>query len=98
VLSVMRFSVEQKKNGDPISRLPPQKPVDEPFLDMLIELDWPAGRLVPRIHILLDPPGYGEAQAEAAPVAAPVVRPAVSAVPAQARQFLLSRPIRRLVP
>jgi pilus assembly protein FimV len=83
VLSAMRFSVEQKKNGDPYLKITSSKPVDEPFLDMLIELDWPAGRLVREYTILLDPPGYGEAQTEVAPVVAPVVKP-VSAVPAQA--------------
>ena len=80
VLSVMRFSVEQKKNGDPYLKITSSKPVDEPFLDRLIELDWPAGRLVREYTILLDPPGYNEKQAEVAPV----VKSAVSAVPAQA--------------
>ncbi|MHB9101258.1 MAG: FimV/HubP family polar landmark protein [Sulfuricella sp.] len=79
VLSAMRFSVEQKKNGDPYLKITSSKSVDEPFLDMLIELDWPAGRLVREYTILLDPPGYGEQQAETAPVVKPV-----SAVPAQA--------------
>lgn len=82
VLSAMRFSVEQKKNGVPYLKITSSKPVDEPFLDMLIELDWPAGRLVREYTILLDPPGYGEQQTEVAPVAAPVVKP-VSSVPAQ---------------
>ena len=82
VLSAMRFSVEQKKNGDPYLKITSTKPVDDPFLDMLIELDWPAGRLVREYTILLDPPGYGERQAETAPVAVPVVKPA-SAAPAQ---------------
>lgn len=79
VLSAMRLSVEQKKNGDPYLKITSSKPVDEPFLDMLIELDWPAGRLVREYTILLDPPGYGEQQTEVAPAVKPV-----SAVPAQA--------------
>jgi len=79
VLSAMRFSVEQKKNGDPYLKITSSKSVDDPFLDMLIELDWPAGRLVREYTILLDPPGYGEQQTEVAPVVKPV-----SAVPAQA--------------
>ena len=83
VLSFMHFSVEQKKNGDPYIKITSSKPVDDPFLDMLIELDWPAGRLVREYTVLLDPPGYSEQQAEVAPVAAPVVKPG-SAVPAQA--------------
>lgn len=84
VLSAMRFSVEQKKNGDPYLKITSSKPVDEPFLDMLIELDWPAGRLVREYTILLDPPGYGEQQAEVAPVAAPAVKPAPAVAPVQA--------------
>ncbi len=83
VLSAMRFSVEQKKNGDPYLKITSSRPVDEPFLDMLIELDWPAGRLVREYTILLDPPGYGEQRSEVVPMAVPVVKSAL-AVPAQA--------------
>lgn len=78
-LSAMRFSVEQKKNGDPYLKITSSKPVDEPFLDMLVELDWPAGRLVREYTVLLDPPGYNEQRAEAAPSIPPV-----SGTPAQA--------------
>ena len=78
-LSAMRFSVEQKKNGDPYLKITSSKPVDEPFLDMLVELDWPAGRLVREYTVLLDPPGYNEQRAEAAPTIPPV-----SGTPAQA--------------
>ena len=74
VLSAMRFSVEQKKNGDPYLKITSSKPVDEPFLDMLVELDWPAGRLVREYTVLLDPPGYSEQQAEVAPVVPPWFR------------------------
>ena len=70
-LSAMRFSVEQKKNGDPYLKITSSKPVDEPFLDMLVELDWPAGRLVREYTVLLDPPGYSERQAGASPVIPP---------------------------
>ena len=77
-LSGMRFSVEQKKNGDPYLKITSSKPIEEPFLDMLIELDWPSGRLVREYTVLLDPPGYGEPQA-AAPVTAPTAKAAPAA-------------------
>ena len=83
VLSAIQFSVEQKKNGDPYLKITSTKPVDEPFLDMLIELDWPAGRLVREYTVLLDPPGYGEQQAEVAPAVSPTAKSA-PASPAQA--------------
>lgn len=103
VLSAMRFSVEQKKNGDPYLKITSSKPVDEPFLDMLIELDWPAGRLVREYTILLDPPGYGEQQAETAPVAkpvsdAPVQAAAVSAQPADTPTGAVKPEIRANIP
>lgn len=81
-LTGMRFSVEQKKNGDPYLKITSSKAIDEPFLDMLIELDWSAGRLVREYTVLLDPPGYGEQTSDVAPMSVPVVKP-VSAVPAQ---------------
>ncbi|GAO36317.1 hypothetical protein SCT_1723 [Sulfuricella sp. T08] len=107
VLSAMRFSVEQKKNGDPYLKITSSKPIDEPFLDMLIELDWPAGRLVREYTILLDPPGYGAQQAETASVAVPVVKPAataptqaaaVSAQPADAQAGAVKPEIRASIP
>lgn len=88
VLSVMRFSVEQKKNGDPYLKITSAKPVEEPFLDMLIELDWPSGRLVREYTVLLDPPGYGEPQAAVAPVVVetPAAKPE-AAKPVEAPAF-----------
>ncbi|MDD5240160.1 MAG: hypothetical protein PHG47_00400 [Sulfuricella sp.] len=84
VLSSMRFSVEQKKNGDPYLKIVSAKPIDEPFLDMLIQFDWPSGRLVREYTVLLDPPGYSEQQVAVAPVALPATRPEPVVQPEQA--------------
>ena len=78
-LSAMRFSVEQKKNGDPYLKITSAKAIEEPFLDMLIELDWPSGRLVREYTILLDPPSYGVPQLTIAPVTPPVTQPVPAA-------------------
>jgi len=86
-LSAMRFSVEQKKNGDPYLKITSAKAIEEPFLDMLIELDWPSGRLVREYTILLDPPSYGVPQLTIAPVTPPVTQPVPAA---KAEQPLLA--------
>lgn len=104
VLSAMRFSVEQKKNGDPYLKITSSRPVDEPFLDMLIELDWPAGRLVREYTILLDPPGYGEQRSEVVPMASPVVKAmpaqpaAVPAQPTEASSGAIKPEVRASIP
>lgn len=75
----IRFSVEQKKTGAQVVKLTTVQPVNEPFLDMLIELNWAAGRLLREYTVLLDPPGYAEPQS-VPPVVVPVatVKPAAS--------------------
>ncbi len=78
-LSTMRFSVEQKKNGDSYLKITSSKAIEEPFLDMLIELDWPSGRLVREYTVLLDPPSYGAPQLTIAPVTPPVTQPVPAA-------------------
>lgn len=52
----LRFSVEKRSNGQSVIKVSSSKPVNEPFLDFLVELNWPAGRLVREYTFLLDPP------------------------------------------
>ncbi len=83
VLRLLRFSVEKRGNGQPYLKVTSVAPVNEPFVDVLIEVTWPAGRLQREYPILLDPPGFSEAKAAAAPAvsappksaAAPVATP-----------------------
>jgi pilus assembly protein FimV len=55
VLGNLRFSVDQRSNGQPVIRISSTSSVQDPFLDMLIELNWSSGRLVREYTILLDP-------------------------------------------
>jgi pilus assembly protein FimV len=55
-LSRARISVEGA-GGTPYLRVTSPVPVQEPFLDLLVELDWAAGRVVREYTFLLDPPG-----------------------------------------
>ena len=54
------IKVEVAKNaaGSPILKLKSSQPISEPFLDMLIQVDWNSGRLLREYTVLLDPPGY----------------------------------------
>ncbi|BCB26418.1 motility protein FimV [Sulfurimicrobium lacus] len=77
----IKFNVDQKKDGSPVLKLSTVQPLNEPFLDMLIELNWAAGRLLREYTVLLDPPGYAAPQS-VAPVAVSTVKSAVTAAPA----------------
>lgn len=70
LLSAISFSIEQKSDGKHYLKLSSALPVNEPVLDILIELNWPAGRLLREYTLLLDPPGFAGPQAGLA-VAAP---------------------------
>src|SRR6185503_15043871 len=65
----IRFAIE-RRDGHPLLRLTSTQPMNEPFLDMLIELQWNAGRLVREYTFLLDPPEYRGSQVAAAPAPA----------------------------
>ena len=53
VLLDLRFAVEKRPNGQSVVKVTSAKPINEPFLDFLVELNWPAGRLVREYTFLL---------------------------------------------
>jgi len=69
VLSAARVTVERDANGQPYLRIRTNTPVSEPFLDLLVEINWASGRLVRDYTFLLDPPGSTMMAAPAEPVA-----------------------------
>lgn len=62
VLLDLRFAVEKRPNGQSVVKVTSAKPINEPFLDFLVELNWPAGRLVREYTFLLDPPEIAATQ------------------------------------
>lgn len=68
VLLDLRFAVEKRPGGNAVVKVTSSKPINEPFLDFLVELNWPAGRLVREYTFLLDPPEIAAKQT-ARPVA-----------------------------
>lgn len=83
-LSTLRFAIERKPSGQYVIAVTSPQPVNEPFIDMLVELASNNGRLVREYTFLLDPPEYrGPAVASAAqPVAPLTVKPLPAPVPA----------------
>ncbi len=80
-LRLLRFSIDKRPNGQPYIRVTSIGPINEPFVDALIEVTWPSGRLQREYPILLDPPGYDHAKVSAPTVAA--AAPATSAASTQ---------------
>ena len=71
-VSGLRMSVERRGSGA-VVRVSSDRPINEPFVDMLVELNWSAGRLIREYTFLLDPPDTGTARAPVA-VASPEMR------------------------
>lgn len=84
VLSSLRFAVAKKPNGKAVLKVSSSRPVNDPFIDMLVELNWASGRLVREYTVLLDPPGMGGVQTVAPVAVAPAPTPTPVAKPAPA--------------
>ncbi|TFW71706.1 hypothetical protein C3Y98_06370 [Methylotenera oryzisoli] len=76
--SNIRVDVAKSDLGAPVLRIRSNTPINDPYLDMLIQVDWASGRLLREYTVLLDPPEYKQAT-NAASDFSPVVRPNVSA-------------------
>ncbi len=84
-LPKLKFSVETRTNGEFYIKATSSQPVNEPFVSLLIELNWASGRLLREYTFLLDPPGFVAEQPAAAtvqPIEPVVVAPVVAPVPA----------------
>ncbi|SNT20718.1 pilus assembly protein FimV [Noviherbaspirillum humi] len=81
----LRFAVDQRGEKATI-RVSSAQPINEPFVDMLLELTGPGGRLIREYTFLLDP---AELRATQSAQVSPATRsdmPAAAAVPAPRRQ------------
>ena len=70
-LSYLKFKVVEKGDGNAYIHVYSKRPIREPFLDFLVDIDWPSGRLLREYTLLLDPPIFS--QRKAAPVQSAVV-------------------------
>ncbi len=97
-LTDLKFTPVLKPNGKSVIRVTSSKAVREPYLNFLVEVLWPNGRLLREYTLLLDPPLYSPQTTVAAapqlPIAAPAPRPSVAPapVPRSAAPALAPRP------
>ena len=72
-LSALKFSPRVKdEGGRQFIEITTDRPINEPFIDMLVELSWSSGRLVREYTFLLDPPELMAQRAPATPKASAV--------------------------
>ena len=69
----IKVDIAKNADGSPVLKIHSNQPVSDPYLDMLIQVDWATGRLQREYTVLLDPPGYKPEPASVAPVSLPSV-------------------------
>src|SRR5439155_16499204 len=94
ILSRLKLTVEKRSSG-PVLKITSTQSVSDPFLDLLLEVSWAAGRLTREYTFLLDPPEFGRknvaqalepaapVQGQSLPASAPPARTAAPAAPAE---------------
>jgi len=78
VLPSTKVVLQRRSDGRPYLRISSDHVVQEPFVDLILELNWNTGRLVREYTLLIDPPVL---QAQTQP-AAPATPPVIAAAPA----------------
>jgi len=82
-LNGTQIALQRRANGNRYLKLSSNRPLNDPFIDIVVELSWASGRIVRTYTILLDPPKAQESAP--APVAdVPVVTAAAPSAPASA--------------
>ncbi|NVJ67995.1 MAG: pilus assembly protein FimV [Gammaproteobacteria bacterium] len=56
----LNFTVETDSDGSKYIRVTSSQAIKEPFLNFLVELNWPQGRLLREYTLLLDPPSLAQ--------------------------------------
>lgn len=96
VLAGLRFAIAKQPDGQSVLKLTSERPLNEPFLHFLVEINWSSGRMTREYTFLLDPPELLQATRPVpavAPVAAPVApSPAPAAQPLPAPTEPQARP------
>jgi len=77
VLPSTAVSLQRRADGSPYLRITSDRSVQEPFVDVILELSWSSGRLLREYTLLFDPPSVARA------LAAPAIPAVVAAAPAR---------------
>ncbi|MBI5927320.1 MAG: hypothetical protein HY836_17140 [Aquabacterium sp.] len=87
VLTATNIVLQRRADGRPYLRIASDRAVQEPFVDVILDLSWSSGRLVREYTLLFDPPSTRASTQTTSPVIdapAPVVAQAPAPVPAPA--------------
>jgi len=97
-LSGLRFTPQVSPRGETVIRVSSREPIREPYMDFLMEVTWPKGRLVKGYTVLLDPPVTDGRRASR--VEPPVAKPRTSSNRAHADSgaTVPTRPSRKTQP
>ncbi len=97
-MSGLRVTVQRRPDGRAFIRLSSDKPVNEPFVDMILEANWSSGRIVRDFTMLFDPPNLrAPAVAAAALPQTSSQAPSAAAAPPAARNVVPSEPVQPAV-
>ncbi|MEZ5648922.1 MAG: FimV/HubP family polar landmark protein [Burkholderiaceae bacterium] len=80
-LTGLRFQVQQRQGGSPVVAISSLRPINEPFVDLLIELNWSTGKFVREYTFLLDPPELQLGRAKPQELVAPITPPVSAGAP-----------------
>ena len=80
-LTNLRFALDKRPDGGYFVRITSASPVNEPYLDLMVELTWATGRVIREYTVLLDPPSLRAEAPVVPPVAATSTPTAPSVVP-----------------
>ena len=70
-LTNIRFALDRRQDGTYLVRISSAMAVNEPYLDMMVELTWATGRVIREYTVLLDPPALKSTPDIVAPAAPP---------------------------
>ena len=70
-LTDLTFKAVVEDSGKAVIKVTSTRPIQEPYLNFLLEVHWPSGRLLREYTLLLDPPAFSEQSP--APVQAPAI-------------------------
>lgn len=78
IVSSVEVKLQKRPDGRSFLRLTSTRPVNDPFLDLVLETQWATGRIVRDYTMLFDPPGLRQQAVPTAPQVAPTPPAAVS--------------------
>ncbi|MDE2090137.1 MAG: hypothetical protein KGJ12_08965, partial [Gammaproteobacteria bacterium] len=84
ILYELHFSVAKKPDGQPYIKVASKEPIREAFLDFLVQVDWPKGRVVREYTVLINPSSTPASGVTPLASSTPLSQTAIAPAPAPA--------------